>query len=82
MNSEFMQFVKCYVEVNVEKEPNISPADMMKWLLPENQSFNLQAIKNRTLSVFIKRNMEKLQIAGTLDRKPGSGGSNKIYLEG
>ena len=45
MNSKFRQFVKCYVEVKFEKEPNISTADMMKWLLSGNQSVSQLAPK-------------------------------------
>ena len=78
MNSECREYVKRHIDVQLEKEPDISLAGMFKYLLSGSQDFDLQSIKINTLKKFIRYNMDKFKEAGTMPRKQSSGGNGKI----
>ena len=51
---------------------------MQTWLMAGEQKFDFTQVKSITLYRFVSRNMAKFRDTGTMDRKIGSGGSNKI----
>ncbi len=77
VDSACRMYLKCHIHVKLEKEPEISTSEMIKWIKTGQQTFDINHIKAITLFQFTNRNMTKFREQGTLDRKKGSGGSNK-----
>ena len=77
MNSDCRKFLKRHMLVQLEKEPEISTAEMVKWIKTGRQEFDFTQVKAITLFQFVNRNMKMFREWGTLDRKKGSGGGNK-----
>ena len=73
MNSEAQDYIRRHILVQMEKYPDINVKDMKKWLLAGEQPWDLREVNAYTLRAFIRRNMEKFEDTGSLDRKTGSG---------
>ena len=78
MNSECREFLQNHMEVMMEKNPACTIPEMRAWLLCGEQQFDLSQVKRSTLTMFMKRTMEKFNERGTMVRKSGSGGRNKV----
>ena len=59
--------------MQLERDPTMKVKDMRDWLMSGQQSFNLDEVEDITLYQFIRRNMEKFNEEGTMDRQSGSG---------
>ncbi len=77
VDSACRTYLKHHVHVKLEKEPEIPTSEMIKWMKTNQQKFDLTHIKAIILFQFTNRNMRKFREQATLDRKKGSGGSNK-----
>ena len=78
MNSECRKYLQKHIQVKLEREPETTPTEMKEWLLSGQQMFDLTLVKSTTLFSYISRNMDKFTNTGTMGRKVGSGGGNKI----
>ena len=78
MHSECRQYLQTHIMVMMEKNPACTIPEMRAWLLSGEQQFDLSQVKRSTLTMFMKRTMEKFMERGIMDRKSGSGGRKKI----
>ena len=78
MNSDCRKYIQSHLKVKMEREPGITPVEMKDWLLGRDQTFDLSQVNPKTLYKFVERNMPKFKEYGTLERRAGSGRSNKI----
>ena len=73
MNSEAREYLRRHIQVQLERSPDIEVKDMKKWLLSNQQTFDLSQVEYITLHSFVTRNMAKFKELGTMDRQEGSG---------
>ena len=75
MNTEAREFIKRHVQVLLESDPDMTPAQVKEHLL-EQTVYDLGLVNPNTLFSFVIRNCKKYSETGSLDRKAGSGGLN------
>jgi hypothetical protein len=61
MNSQCQAFLQRHIQVKLERDPNTSVREMKKWLLTDQQEFDLREVQYFTLLKDISRTMSKLK---------------------